>query len=57
MARLVTYSVGLSVSILVMFLSDLNGIWFAVSCGLVCGFAIPLLDALLANFEIGRAHV
>lgn len=54
MPRLIIYAVGLLFSVVAMICSDLNSGWFAVSSGFAIGFAIPLLDTLIANFPFLR---
>ncbi|WP_425313163.1 hypothetical protein [Microbacterium esteraromaticum] len=49
MPRLVIYTMGLLVSTVVMTISNVNSIPFVISSGLLIGFAIPLLDAIIAN--------
>lgn len=51
MARLLVYLIGLLVSAVVMFTVDPDSKAFAVSSGLMVGFAIPLLDTLIVQFR------
>lgn len=51
MARLFVYFIGLVVSTIAMINSDPDKGFFAVSSGFAVGFAIPLLDTIIANFR------